>query len=174
MALANGAYPFTLTATQANGTSYTLASDLVIGDDVIVVLGTVNPSVTLNQIAQDIFTYVSPTTTYSSAEALTFSVEADKTITFNPATHTTNAGNLSLLNFGAEANILSATPIRVGESFTVTTDGIPDLTTITIAATFGGISLGSGTNITATTVDFTAPLFGLQLGANHELIVGIV
>lgn len=53
MALANGTYPFTLTATQANGTSYTLSSDLVIGDDVIVTLGTVPYNVTLNDFEQD-------------------------------------------------------------------------------------------------------------------------
>lgn len=71
-------------------------------------------------------------------------------------------------------SITSVSAIRLGEVFTITTDGAVNLTTATvISATFGGIALTGIAGITTNTVNFTAPSAGLQLGANHDLIVTV-
>jgi hypothetical protein len=70
--------------------------------------------------------------------------------------------------------VTGITPINIGESFTVTTDGAVDLTTLSnVEATYGGIDLGSGTNITTNTVDFVAPSQGLELLINHDFVLRV-
>ena len=71
-------------------------------------------------------------------------------------------------------SITAVSDVRLGESFTITTNGTTDLTTATtITATFGGITLTGQANITANTVDFTAPSGGLELNANNDVILTI-
>ena len=50
MALANGSYPITITATRSDGVTNTYDGNIVIGDDVFVTLGTITKSQTLHPL----------------------------------------------------------------------------------------------------------------------------
>ncbi len=68
------------------------------------------------------------------------------------------------------AELVSATDIHLGETFTVTTNGVGDLTGSLITATLGGVVLTGQANVTTNTVDFNAPTSGLDLDvSSHEL-----
>ncbi len=68
------------------------------------------------------------------------------------------------------AELVSSTIIRLGEPFTVTTNGVGDLTGSLITATLGGVVLTGQANVTTNTVDFNAPTSGLDLDViSHEL-----
>jgi len=70
--------------------------------------------------------------------------------------------------------IISTTDVKLGEAFTITTNGIDDLTaSTTITATYGDISLLGESNVTANTVDFLAPVSGLELDDNHNLVITV-
>lgn len=69
-------------------------------------------------------------------------------------------------------NITSVTTTRLGETVTITTDGATDLSAaITLTATYGGVALTGKANVTASSVDFTAPSGGLQVDANHDYVL---
>ena len=54
MALANGSYPISFTATRSDGVTNTFTSSITIGDDVFVNLGTISEIENLNQITPEI------------------------------------------------------------------------------------------------------------------------
>lgn len=196
MRLANGKHDIELVFTAVDGRTLTYTKAIYVTDGVVLLslieqTNRVNglsykQTITLDAITEtntlpDVISftlqnyYFSLGSASSTNDANSVSVLSSSTVAFSfgSANESTTSTLFNISVEYTEANILSATPIRVGEVFTVTTDGIPDLTTMTVTATFGGINLGAGSNITPTTVEFTAPLFGLQLGANHELIVGV-
>lgn len=82
------------------------------------------------------------------------------------------SGSLGLVTT-SPAVIIGTTPLKLGENFTVTVAN-KDLTTVdSIAATVAGISIGSPSNITKSTVDFTLLAGNLQVGVQHPVVLSI-
>ena len=196
MRLANGKHDIELVFTAVDGRTLTYTKAIYVTDGVVLLslieqtnkvnglsykqVLTLDPIVETNSLPDvSPFTlqnyYFSFGEASSANDANSVSVLSSSTVAFGfgLVSESTSSALLGMAVEYTEANVLSCTPIRAGEVFTATTDGIPDLTTMTVTATFGGIDLGSGTGITATTVNFTAPVDGLQLGINYDLIVSV-
>lgn len=79
----------------------------------------------------------------------------------------------SILTSNAAIMITNTTPVRMGESFTITVSGA-DLTTYSnLSLVLSALDCGVASGITATTATFTAPSQGLKPGINHNLVLSL-
>ena len=92
---------------------------------------------------------------------------------------TTSAGVVTLTLNGVSVvplvpEIVSVTPVRASESFTIEIDAKYDLTSAgSVTATFNSVSLTNMSVIDATHVSFDAPDDGLELGSDYDLAITI-